>query len=154
MKTIKQIIILSIGLTALLFSCKSEKSNLFKDLGTVKTEVNTVQQYVDDNTFIDVDVNALAHDLASSHTENKVDADKVAMMRAALYRFYSHVKLVNGFYECDLSSAAEIKVSPDVFDALQTNLEDMNAAIADAKKDGKEIHVSEIDQDYLNNLLK
>ena len=154
MKTMKPFIILSIGLTALLLSCQSEKTSLFKDLGAVKTEVSTVRQYVDDSTFIDVDVTALAQDLASTHSENRVDVDKVAKMKAALYRFYSHVNLVDGVYECDLSSAAEIHVSSDVFNVLKTNLEDMNAAIAKAKKEGKEIHVSQIDQDYLNNLLK
>ena len=154
MKTMKQLIILSLGLITILFSCKSEKTNLFKDLGSVKTEVSAVQQYVDDNTFIDIDVNGLAYELASTNPENKVDVAKVAKMKAALYRFYSHVTLVDGIYKCDLTSASEINVSSDVFDALLSNLGDMNDAIANAKKEGKEIHASKIDQDYLNNLLK
>ena len=123
-------------------------------MGSVKTEVSAVQQYVDDNTFIDIDVNGLAYELASTNAENKVDADKVAKMKAALYGFYSHVTLVDGIYKCDLTSASDINVSSDVSDALLSNLGDMNDAIANAKKEGKEIHASKIDQDYLNSLLK
>ena len=152
MKTIKQSIILAVGL--ILLGCNSEKTNLSKDLPTVKTEVKVAQQYVDDNTFIDVDVNGLAQDFASTQSGNKVDVDKVAKMKAALYRFYSHVNLVDGIYKCDLSSAAEINVSSDVFKVLMKNLEDMNEAIANAKKEGKEIHVSKIDQNYLDHLLE
>ena len=152
MKTIKQSIILAAG--SILLSCNSEKTNLSKDLSTVKTEVKVAQQYVDDSTFIDIDVNGLAHDLASTQSGKKVDVDKVAKMKAALYRFYSHVNLVNGIYKCDLSSASEINVSSDVFKALMTNLEDMNDAIANAKKEGKEIYVSKIDQNYLDHLLE
>ena len=138
----------------IIFCCKSGKTSLFKDLGSVKTEVGAVQKYVDDNTFIDINVNGLAYELALTNAENKVDADKVAKMKAALYRFYSHVNLVDGIYKCDLTSAIEINVSSDVFDALLSNLGDMNDAIANAKKEGKEIHASKIDQDYLNSLLK
>ena len=154
MKVMKSLMILSIGLIGLLSSCKSEKHNVFQDVSSHQTKGDMVQQYLDDNTFINLDVKALARDLASSASTQDVDAQKVALMKVALYRFYSHVDLEDGVYKCNLSRADEINVSDEVFHALLDNLQEMNLAIANARKEGKDINLSKIDQEYLNRLLK
>ena len=61
-------------------------------------------------------------------------------MKAAICRFYSKVKLVNGIYICKLTSASDINVSIGVYTALLNNLNEMNEVIKKAKDSGKSVN--------------
>lgn len=81
----------------------------------------------------------------------KNDKDKAY---AALYRFYSHVQLVDSSYVCSLKSAEEINVAPSVFETLKGNLDDMNRQIRALRQSGEKVSLPEIDDDYLRSLLR
>lgn len=81
----------------------------------------------------------------------KNDKDKAY---AALYRFYSHVQLVDSSYVCTLKSAEEINVAPSVFETLKGNLDDMNRQIRALRQSGEKVSLPEIDDDYLRRLLR
>lgn len=81
----------------------------------------------------------------------KNDKDKAY---AALYRFYSHVQLVDSSYVCSLKSAEEINVAPSVFETLKGNLDDMNRQILDLRQSGEKVSLPEIDDDYLRSLFR
>lgn len=81
----------------------------------------------------------------------KNDKDKAF---AALYRFYSHVQLIDSCYVCSLKSAAEINVSQTVFETLKNNLDDMNEQIESLRKAGEKVSLPDIDNDYLKSLLR
>lgn len=81
----------------------------------------------------------------------KNDKDKAF---AALYRFYSHVQLIDSCYVCSLKSAAEINVSQTVFETLKNNLDDMNEQIESLRKAGEKVSLPDVDNDYLKSLLR
>lgn len=118
----------------------------------ISGENSLARKYVDENIYINVSDLDLMKEASKARTGTNVERE--ALMNAAIYRFYSHVKMENGFYSCSLTSADEINVSPNVFDFLKDNLEEMNDSIRAFKERGEEINVFEINEEYLNSLLK
>ena len=101
------------------------------------------------------DVQALSlkqKDKANKLTSNEENA--LCKMKAAIYRFYSHVKIKDGKYSCSLTNAREINISNQLFSTLRQNLESGNVWIEKCKKEGKEIVIPEINEEYLNSLLQ
>lgn len=116
-----------------------------------------VKKLVDENAFIDVEVESLVSSLQNAEaTGSRVSAENqedIAKMKAALYRFFSRVKVENGQYVTDLASPEEINVSRGVYDALMNNLSEMNEFLAKAKENGEEAQIGEVTEEYLNSLL-
>ena len=70
------------------------------------SSINLRQQYVKTNKFLDVDMSKF---LPGTQIQASVTAEDSAQMFVALYRFYSHVKVVDDAYVCDLTNAQEIQ---------------------------------------------
>lgn len=83
-----------------------------------------------------------------------LSAEEIAKAKAAVYRFYQHVSIRNGYYSCDLSSASEIHVSEEVFNDLMNNLEEINRLVKERRDKGMEIELPDVTEDYLNSLLE
>ena len=115
------------------------------------SSINLRQQYVKTNKFLDVDMSKF---LPGTQTQASVTAEDSAQMFVALYRFYSHVKVVDDAYVCDLTNAQEIQVSERVFRSLSENLQKTNLQIQRLKEQGKKVTISEITPEYLNSLLE
>lgn len=156
MKRHLSIVTLCLAVTFLFSNCQSGSNETMQQVASIETQPDLVKKYIEENSYIELDVSALAKEIekAQSTGSVSVDQDKVAQMKAALYRFYSNVELVNGTYVCKLTSAKDINVSADVYKALLDNLNEMNTAIQEAKKDGKEIVIPKVDKTYLESLLK
>ncbi len=118
------------------------------------THAASVKEYVDNNAFIDVDVEALVNIVANPDLRSSVNKDDVAKMKAAVYRFYSNVKIEDGYYTCNIPDGAAINISETVFSALKENLDEMNSAIKVARDEGREVKISEPDSTYLNSFLQ
>ena len=82
-----------------------------------------------------------------------LSAEEIAQAKAAVYRFYQHVSIRDGYYVCDLSSASEIKVSEEVFNDFTNNLKEINAFIKERRQNGVQIDLPEVTEEYLNSLL-
>lgn len=122
---------------------------------TIEAPEGLVRTYVDNNTFIDVDVPSIVAGLANPAGRSEaVKDDDIAKMKTAIYRFYKNVSLEDGYYVCAINSGKEINISENVFNALHDNLEEMNAFIKAAKDKGETVHIMEPDEAYLNSLLK
>ena len=115
------------------------------------SSINLRQQYVKTNKFLDVDMSKF---LPGTQTQASVTAEDSAQMFVALYCFYSHVKVVDDAYVCDLTNAQEIQVSERVFRSLSENLQKTNLQIQRLKEQGKKVTISEITPEYLNSLLE
>ena len=105
------------------------------------SSINLRQQYVKTNKFLDVDMSKF---LPGTQTQASVTAEDSAQMFVALYCFYSHVKVVDDAYVCDLTNAQEIQVSERVFRSLSENLQKTNLQIQRLKEQGKKVTISEI----------
>lgn len=136
------------------YSCQADLDDTLQNISSLETNAATVKKYVDENIYIDLDVYQLVKDVASPKTRATVNTDQIAQMKAAIYRFYSHVQVVNGFYKCSLKAASDINVSEGVYIALLNNLNDMNKNIQKAIDKGISFNVQEADEEYLNSLLK
>ena len=123
----------------------------FKD----SQELSSLRKLAESGAYIDVDFNRLSDELSSADTKASVslksDRDKAY---AALYRFYSHVQLVDSNYVCSLKSPEEINVSISVYEILKENLEDMNRQINELRRSGEKVLLPFIDEDYLDSLLR
>lgn len=142
-------------LAIILSSCGSDTKDaaLLQKVVAVPTEPSAVEKIVKSNSFIDIDINDVAKQLATG--TRAVNTNDLAMTKAAVYRFYSHVRLnADHQYECTLTSAKDINVSQNVFDVLSKNLDDMNKFIKESSKSGQSVEVPKITEDYLNSLLK
>lgn len=130
-------------------SCNLQKSSVTTD------EITAARKLAESGEYINVDLNKLSDELSSVDTKAstalKNDKDKAY---AALYRFYSHVQLVDSSYVCSLKSAEEINVAPSVFETLKGNLDDMNRQIRALRQSGEKVSLPEIDDDYLRSLLR
>ena len=145
-----------ITLITFLYICNnSDSQDLLPIITKTKTNGQKVKKYLDNDTFLDVDVQALLKQKcipSSRSTLNEKDA--LCKMKAAIYRFYSHVKIKDGKYSCSLTNAREINISNQLFSTLRQNLESGNVWIEKCKKEGKEIVIPEINEEYLNSLLQ
>lgn len=122
---------------------------------SVEAPEGLVRTYVDNNTYIDVDVPSIVAGLVNpSGRSASVNADDFAKMKTAIYRFYKNVSLEDGYYVCSIQNGSEINISENVFNALHDNLDQMNAFIKEVKNKGETVHIMEPDEAYLNSLLK
>lgn len=119
------------------------------------TPKGLVKKYVEENTYIDVDIPSIAYGLANpSAVSGTISGDDMAKAKAAIYRFYKNVSIVDGYLICSIRSGADINVSDSVFTALSENLNDMNSYIKEAKAKGETVNMFEPDENYLNSLLE
>lgn len=148
------LLLMAISFMTITYSCQADLDDTLQNISSVETNAATVKKYVNENTYIDLDVYQLVKDVASPKTRASVNIDQIAQMKAAIYRFYSHVQVVNGFYKCNLKAASDINVSEGIYTALLNNLNDMNKNIQKAIDKGISFNVQEADEEYLNSLLK
>lgn len=133
-------------------SCEQDKGNLdlVKSASELNADTGSVRDLIETNAYIDFDVNAVNRAIFAKSASN----NEIAKAKAAVYRFYSHVQIIDGKYICDLSEAKEINISETIYNFLRNNIEEQNLNIDKLKNEGKEIIVSPIDSNYLNSLLE
>ncbi len=139
----------------LLTGCNSNTTQDEPNINETETKAKSTEtiQLVKENKFIDFDVNKVIDNFAAD-VQNKIPEEEVHKYKAALYRFYSHVTSDDNGYTCDLKSGAEINVSENVFNALMQNLKETNEGIAQMKAKGMSVNVAQVNEAYLNSLLK
>ena len=113
--------------------------------------VNSTKEYIENNIYIDDNIETLINNFKNPEALN---SENTAKMKAAVYRFYKNVSVENGLYVCNISKGEDINVSQEIFNALSSNLQEMNHLIQEAKEKGETIVISEPDEEYLNSLLK
>ena len=153
MKSFSSLIIGIVIMT--LIGCQNNATNNLIENPNEINEANTkVKDYVDNNTYIDVDVQALVKKTTAQDYRSNITEDDNAKMKAAVYRFYKHVSVKDSLYILDIQDASEINISTRVFTALAKNLKEMNDFIKLAKEKGENIDLFIPDEEYLNSLLQ
>ena len=89
---------------------------------------------VNENRYIDIDVNAVAKSVNEYREESrpidKTYTDNLAIVRAASYRYFSHVTLDNGRYTVGNITATDLNMSESTFEAFQKSLEELNVSLS------------------------
>ncbi len=136
--------------TFLLFGCREGHGNT--ELSGTATE-NLTRKLVEENTFIDVDLHSLAEN-QTSLSRSEEPSEDVCRAKAALYRFYQNVTVVDGYYHCSVKKASEINLSDELFSALLENLKEMNASMKKLRDSGEDVSIKVPDKAYLESLLE
>ncbi len=117
----------------------------------------SAKYYVDNNSYLDVDVVMLSRDLMNdtkSECKDSLDVD-LAKVKAVFYRFYSNVaEDESGNYYSKCKSAKELNISEELFEYLLGTLEERNTMVKDAKESGVDMIVADITEEYLESLLQ
>ncbi|MDE6522260.1 MAG: hypothetical protein K2L17_05535 [Muribaculaceae bacterium] len=138
----------------LLAGCRGEATNVLDSVRDTEVPKELVKKYVDDNTYIDIDVDVLLRSVVNQNGKSSVNEEDMAKMKAAVYRFYRHVSVKDGYYVCGIKKGSEINVSQSVFRTLLENLNEINRMIKGAKDRGEAIDVQIPDEEYLNSFLR
>lgn len=159
--------LLAIALMLLgLSACSSQESSLVdnnqeQSESVVVTDAKTL---VDNNTFIDIDIEAYDMLIASSIDRNNFNEslkeaynkypEQTAMANAALYRYYSKLSVVDGYFVCSAKKASDLNMSERTFRAFDDNIKALNEDAKIERAKGNEITFPRITQDYLESILK
>ncbi|MGJ1433130.1 hypothetical protein ACR79M_16640 [Sphingobacterium spiritivorum] len=106
-----------------------------------------IDQLAKDGEFIEVNLPADAR-------IDQLSQKDLSLLKAAAYRFYGHVKLVNNRYQVDIREGKEINVEDDVVQAYIKALGETNNFADSLQKEGQDIKLPEITDAYRNTLLK
>lgn len=139
----------------------SEASDQKHSESVVVTDAKTL---VDNNTFIDIDIDAYDMLIAASIDHNNFNEsvkqaqnkypEQTAMANAALYRYYSKLSVVDGYFVCSAKKASDLNMSERTFRAFDDNIKRLNEDARIERAKGNEMTFPRITQDYLESLLK
>jgi len=141
---------------AMAIACVKSETGLSQDkLNAIRTNQTggESKRLIMENVFIDVDVDKLNQEI-NDHSKPKYQKPELAKARAALYRFYSHVKVEDEQYVCTLKSANEINISENFFKYLIDGQTSFNKAIKKLKAEDPKVVVPQITAEYLQSLLQ
>lgn len=138
----------------LIVGCSSDTDNLLNHVQEIKTSKELVNDYVKNNTYIDIDVDALVHGIVNPKSRAINTEEDMAKMKAAVYRFYENVSVENGYYKCNIPNGSAINISQEVYSALLDNLNLMNEVVKKSRDKGEKVDIQVPDQEYLNSLLE
>lgn len=106
-----------------------------------------MEAYAQSDTFIQVA-------LPKNARIEELSTDDLAKLKAAAYRFYKHVSLVDGKYVVKLTSGKEIAVDEDLVNVYKKAIDQMNQYTDSLKSEGQEIRLPEITEEYRQHLIK
>lgn len=138
---------------ALFFGCSEhpEENNLNDQLFKVRTKTS-VTKFIESDEFIAVPRQKEALKRGDIST---LSDQEIAKIKAALYRFYSHVELgANGRYIVKISSGEDIRISEEIFYVFKENIDDINDILDDASKSNINYEAPQITKEYLEDLLQ
>lgn len=84
----------------------------------------------------------------------ELSKEDLGLLKAAAYRFFGQVKLVDNQYIANIKEGKEIEVSDAVVAAYLKAIASTNAFADSLKKEGQEIQLPAITDEYRNALLK
>lgn len=134
--------------TVMIISCGQSKNNV--DMSNPDITTKSINEIVGNNDILSFDINRLK---GAAIDITKLTPEDQAVVFAALNRFYSHVKTVDGLWTVDVTSGEQIGMAEDLF---QFFLDDVNKNMETVKQlraEGKEVDVPEITEEYLKSLL-
>jgi hypothetical protein len=84
----------------------------------------------------------------------ELSKEDLGLLKAAAYRFFGQVKLVDNQYIANIKEGKEIAVSDAVVAAYLKAIANTNAFADSLKNEGQEIQLPAITDEYRNALLK
>lgn len=141
-------------ISVILVACGSNQSEHNAVVDDTESPELTIEELALSDSVIDLDILEIQSSgtLISDATRGE-NSETQRALRAALYRFYSHVSLENGTLVCPLKSASEVNLSERLFNDLMNDLNKCNQTLRENKEKGIETVISPVDSVYLSSLL-
>lgn len=119
------------------------------------SQISEIQYTVESNEFIanDAFIRANTDALTKSTSAFGLSSEDLATAKAAIYRFYSHVKVVDGYYVCDAYSGEELNMSEETFKFYLDDMNKTNDTVKKLREEGRNVIVPEITDEMLKSLL-
>ena len=133
-------------LSCLVVGCNNQE----KTQDVKQTSRNLLKELAQGDEFINLDVEVFRNTTLLPISRG---GEEITKAKAMIYRFYKHVKLVDGKYLLELDNPKKLKMNMEVYELLKSNLEQMNSSIDSLKKQGVDVVISPVDAAYLNMLL-
>lgn len=106
----------------LLCSCGQQKKPVYDDNMTAR-------EYVDNNIYIDADLEKTEAEISSDSTVKNRNYGEMARVRAATYRFLKTLTITPAGIKTTAKTASDLNVSERTFRQLTDNLKEMNEFI-------------------------
>lgn len=137
--------------TVLMVSCQNKQEAGVPVLNLASLAVIPLDKPIDTlakgKAFIDVK-------LPPGARIEELSKEDLGLLKAAAYRFFGQVKLVDNQYIANIKEGKEIAVSDAVVAAYLKAIANTNAFADSLKKEGQEIQLPAITDEYRNALLK
>lgn len=137
--------------TVLLISCQNKQEVGVPVLNLAALAAIPLDQPIDSlakgNAFIDVK-------LPPGARIEELSKQDLGLLKAAAYRFFGQVELVDNQYIAKIKEGKEIQVSDAVVAAYLKAISSTNAFADSLKNEGQEIQLPPITDEYRNALLK
>ena len=137
--------------TVLMFSCQNKQEAGVPVLNLASLAAIPLDKPIDTlakgKAFIDVK-------LPPGARIEELSKEDLGLLKAAAYRFFGQVKLVDNQYIANIKEGKEIAVSDAVVAAYLKAIANTNAFADSLKKEGQEIQLPAITDEYRNALLK
>lgn len=137
--------------TVLMVSCQNKQEAGVPVLNLASLAAIPLDKPIDTlakgKTFIDVKLPPRAR-------IEELSKEDLGLLKAAAYRFFGQVKLVDNQYIANIKEGKEIAVSDAVVAAYLKAIANTNAFADSLKKEGQEIQLPTITDEYRNALLK
>lgn len=122
----------------------------------------TTSQISEDSSFTesseiianDIFIRANTDALTKSPSAYDLSSEDLATAKAAIYRFYSHVKVVDGYYVCDAFSGEELNMTEETFKLYLDDMNKTNESVRKLREEGKNVIMPEITDKMLESLLE
>lgn len=147
-------LIFTLGLFIMMTACGNNAAENNSDTVENEYPIQSIKELALSDSLIDVDLlDVQASGIMSKESTRGTISEIPREVRAALYRFYSHVSLEDSLYVCNLKSAGEINVSEKLFNDMMNDLQKCNMTIKENNEKGLENVLSPVDSTYLSSLL-
>jgi len=153
MNKLKILLSILVGLSVI--SCKREQTPLLPvPMSDTKSSMpnfsKKANQLLNSDTVIDFDASK-----SIIRADKPITESEYIKMRVATYRFYRHVKLIDGKYVYQGKGGAKaLNLSERVFSAFTNNLDQLNKSFSNDLARGTKVELPEVTDEYLNSLLK
>lgn len=130
---------------------------------TYPIPVATAKTIISDNLFIDVDLEAHNKAIADNFDPKDPEAslkrieqlypEEEQMSRAAWYRYYNKISLVDGLWICSATKASDLNMSERTFKFINDNVTALNEEAKKAREEGISVKMPLLSADFIRSII-
>ncbi|MCQ2146303.1 MAG: hypothetical protein MJZ16_02175 [Bacteroidales bacterium] len=109
-------------------------------------------EILEDGEFLSVDMSDIDI-VASKGDPSMLTPEQLATIKVVIYRFYRHVKIVDGYYVTEATSGKQLNMSEELFQFYLKDMNNVNAQVKELRKKGEEVNLPPVEGISLESIL-